>query len=490
MNDMNVVGIDTYVRTYIMNRNANHQPTIKNEPIIASCVVVVVVSLQQAPDTTPQSTKEARVGIPTMRSFEFLQRLVGKRKRGRGEIAHHMQPSHTRKLLFPSSPVSAATVFSCLLVASALAHVPVQTRICERHVLHFRKFAQFKASARRISRTRPTSSTQLDATTTKTARSSIALDEIPTHLERDNSQSHVWNIRYSDLIEYKRKHGNTNVPLSYSDTKLAIWVRNQRHQFRHLLNGRRSTLTRERYEKLRAINFDFGTPIREAWGRRYQELVAFKERHGHCNVPELWDENPALGRWVALQRVCYRNLQAETKPDLTLDRVEALEDIGFEWSVHDSSWRNMLERTRRTLFFVDGDDSVPNGDEEEGRLERRPDWTKILGQEHNRDVRVWIDVQRYHYARLQRGDSSSLTHERIEELGRTIPGFQWIGSRGPRQKMTGDEDPLEEDWSRLVEEAKKVDVEAVMVAEKEEDADDLAVWDETDLLDLWAMEDD
>lgn len=427
-----------------------------------------------------------------MRSFEFLKRLVGKRKRGRGEIAHHMQqPSHTRKLLFPSSPVSAATVFSCLLVASALAHVPVQTtcRTRERHVLHFRKFAQFKASARRISRTRPTS-TQLDATTTKTACSSIALDEIPTHLERDNSQSHVWNIRYSDLIEYKRKHGNTNVPLSYSDTKLAIWVRNQRHQFRHLLNGRRSTLTRERYEKLRAINFDFGTPIREAWGRRYQELVAFKERHGHCNVPELWDENPALGRWVALQRVCYRNLQAETKPDLTLDRVEALEDIGFEWSVHDSSWRNMLERTRRTLFFVDGDDSVPNRDEEEGRLERRPDWTKILGQDHNRDVRVWIDVQRYHYARLQRGDSSSLTQERIELLGRSIPGFQWIGSRGPRQKMTGDEDPLEEDWSRLVEEAKKVDVEAVMVAEKEEDADDLAVWDETDLLDLWAMEDD
>ena len=422
-----------------------------------------------------------------MRSFEFLKRLVGKR-RGRGEIAHHVQPSHTRKLLLPSSPISATTVFSCLLVASALAHVPVQTRTCERHVLHFRKFAQFKASARRIHVSR--TSTQLDATTTKTARSSIALDEIPTRLERDNSQSHVWNIRCSDLIEYKRKHGNTNVPLSYSDTKLAIWVRNQRHQFRHLLNGRRSTLTRERYEKLRAINFDFGTPIREAWGRRYQELVDFKESHGHCNVPELWDENPALGRWVALQRVCYRNLQAETKPDLTLDRVEALEDIGFEWNVRDSSWRNMLERTRRTLFFVDGDDSVPNGDEKEGKLERRPDWTKILGQEHNRDVRVWIDVQRYHYARLQRGDSSSLTPERIEQLGRTIPGFQWIGSRGPRQKMTGDEDPLEEDWSRLVEEAKKVDVEAAMVAEKEEGADDLTGWDETDLLDLWAMEDD
>ena len=325
--------------------------------------------------------------------------------------------------------------------------------------------------------------TQLDVTS---SRSSISLDEIdlPNSLERTGIRTNNWNVRYFDLVKYKRAHGHTNVPLSYPDTQLAIWVRNQRHQFRHLLNRRRSTLTRDRYEKLCAIDFDFGTPFRETWGIRYGQLGAFKERRGHCNVPSLWDENPALSRWVAMQRVYYRNLHSGMKPDISPDRVKALEDIGFEWNVHENKWQGMLERTRRTLFFVE--DGEARDDEKEGTLERRPDWTKILSQLHNREVRVWIDVQRYQYARFKRGEASSLTSGRIEQIELSIPGFQWIGSRGPRQK---EEDSLEEDWSKLVEEAKDVDIEAVVATEKRNE-DDFMDWDKTDLMDLWAMEDD
>ena len=177
------------------------------------------------------------------------------------------------------------------------------------------------------------------------------------------------------------------------------------------------------------------------------------------------------------------------KPDISADRIQTLEDIGFEWAVNDKKWRNMLERTQKTLFLVQ--DNAAEEDEEDSKekaLERRPDWTKILGQPHNRDVRVWIDVQRYQYARLQRDETSSLTLERIEKIERSIPGFQWIGSRGPRPK-TAEEERLEEDWAKIVEEAKKVDIEAVVVADKGKGGDSTD-WSDTDLMDLWAMEDD
>ena len=294
---------------------------------------------------------------------------VKNRKRHRGEVgSYHTQHSH----LFSTASASAAAaaLVSCLAVASALTHVPLRPRF-SHHAFRLRAHMFSRKSAARARQTQ----TQLSVNSA--SRSSMSLDEIPTSLERTNDRRiQNWSIRYSDLVEYKRKHGHTNVPLSHSDTKLAIWVRNQRHQFRHLLHGRRSTMTRDRYEKLCAIDFDFGTPFREAWDRRCQELIAFKKKHGHCNVPQLWDENPALSRWVALQRLCYRNSQLEMKPDISEDRVQALEDIGFEWAVNDKKWRDMLERTQKTLFFVQ--DDAAEEDEEESKatkLERRPDWT-------------------------------------------------------------------------------------------------------------------
>ena len=411
---------------------------------------------------------------------------VKNRKRHRGEVGSY-RTQHSHLFSTASAPAAAAALVSCLAVASALTHAPVRPR-SSHHVFRLRAPADIVGTFDPSMRARQTQ-TQLGVSSA--SRSSISLDEIPTSLERTNDRRiQNWSIRYSDLVEYKRKHGHTNVPLSHSDTKLAIWVRNQRHQFRHLLHGRRSTMTRDRYEKLCAIDFDFGTPFREAWDRRYQELIAFKKKHGHCNVPQLWDENPALSRWVALQRLCYRNSQLEMKPDISEDRVQALEDIGFEWAINDKKWSDMLERTQKTLFYVQ--DNAADEDEEDSKettLERRPDWTKLLGQPHNRDVRVWIDVQRYQYARLQRDEESSLTPDRIEQIERSIPGFQWVGSRGPRPK-TAEEERLEEDWAKIVEEAKKVDIEAVVVVGKDEEEEDSTDWSDTDLMDLWAMEDD
>jgi len=39
-----------------------------------------------------------------------------------------------------------------------------------------------------------------------------------------------------------------------------------------------------------------------------QELLTFRDTHGHCNVPQKYPDNPALGAWVAQQRRRYKLL--------------------------------------------------------------------------------------------------------------------------------------------------------------------------------------
>mmetsp|Transcript_2810 Transcript_2810/g.5946 ORF Transcript_2810/g.5946 Transcript_2810/m.5946 type:complete len:1245 (-) Transcript_2810:653-4387(-) len=69
----------------------------------------------------------------------------------------------------------------------------------------------------------------------------------------------------------------------------------------------------------------------EQWVRRYHELKAYKEANGHCNVPKRYADNPALGTWVSNQR-SLRRIMLEGKPShMTPDRIQLLEDLGFDW---------------------------------------------------------------------------------------------------------------------------------------------------------------
>lgn len=61
------------------------------------------------------------------------------------------------------------------------------------------------------------------------------------------------------------------------------------------------------------------------WDQRYAELVEFKERFGHCIVPQHWEENPKLGLWVMNQRV------ARKKGKLPPEKVDLLDKLGFVW---------------------------------------------------------------------------------------------------------------------------------------------------------------
>lgn len=68
------------------------------------------------------------------------------------------------------------------------------------------------------------------------------------------------------------------------------------------------------------------------WWRRYDQLMAYKKRHGDCLVPRGYSDNPALGRWVSTQRLLHN------KNDLNPERKVVLDALGFEWDPLETQW--------------------------------------------------------------------------------------------------------------------------------------------------------
>ena len=61
----------------------------------------------------------------------------------------------------------------------------------------------------------------------------------------------------------------------------------------------------------------------DKWKRRYRDLAAFQEEHGHCNVPQ----KGHLGTWVSNQRASRRNGTLAEK------QVAQLAELGFTWEL-------------------------------------------------------------------------------------------------------------------------------------------------------------
>ncbi len=131
-----------------------------------------------------------------------------------------------------------------------------------------------------------------------------------------------WTRMLAHLVEYQRQHGDTQVPPSFKPHGLGSWVGNQREAWR------KGSLGPDRREQLDAMGFEW-RGVRKAdaqrWERRFAQLVAYRQQHGHCRVPSRWREDPAFGHWVDNQRVIKR------AGKLSPERVRRLDEIGFHW---------------------------------------------------------------------------------------------------------------------------------------------------------------
>jgi len=127
-----------------------------------------------------------------------------------------------------------------------------------------------------------------------------------------------WETRFDELVQYKTKHGDCNVPQRQGN--LGIWVSYQRKVY---MAG---SLAQDRVDRLNSIGFKWSLMEKkqiQLWETRFHELVQYKAKHDDCNVPR---NQGQLGAWVHTQRVTYK------KNKLSQDRIDRLNDIGFDWT--------------------------------------------------------------------------------------------------------------------------------------------------------------
>jgi hypothetical protein len=75
------------------------------------------------------------------------------------------------------------------------------------------------------------------------------------------------------------------------------------------------------------------TPVvteRKTWDERFEDLLEYKEEHGHMRVPQSW---PGLGNWVHSQRVGYQLMKKGRDSRLTTEKALKLAEAGFEFVV-------------------------------------------------------------------------------------------------------------------------------------------------------------
>ena len=59
--------------------------------------------------------------------------------------------------------------------------------------------------------------------------------------------------------------------------------------------------------------------------------VEYKAKHGNCNVPQKYPDNLSLGKWVDNQKTQHKKLYEGKSTHLTIDRIQRLASIGFDF---------------------------------------------------------------------------------------------------------------------------------------------------------------
>jgi len=142
-------------------------------------------------------------------------------------------------------------------------------------------------------------------------------------------QSDQWKTRYHELVEFHSIHNHCIVEPK-DDKTLSHWVKRQRYQMKQKQDGKHSTLTDERQDLLQKLGFVWDSHD-AAWEYRFNDLILYRAKYGHTNVPTQCSENPSLGIWAKGQRRQYRLHCNGERSTMTESRIRRLDEVDFPW---------------------------------------------------------------------------------------------------------------------------------------------------------------
>lgn len=144
-----------------------------------------------------------------------------------------------------------------------------------------------------------------------------------------------WDQMFLELKRFKAQNGHCNPTANKAgNQELVNWVIIQR-VFRN-----KGKLAEDRIGKLDRLGFCWDM-LTAKWEGMFSGLLAFRNRFGHCNVPDKFADNPSLGSWATTQRMIWK------KGKLSPERIARLEKIGFVRDPRTAYWEQMVAEMRK-----------------------------------------------------------------------------------------------------------------------------------------------
>ena len=181
-----------------------------------------------------------------------------------------------------------------------------------------------------------------DANTGASRRVSAVAAATLVHKRRKDRKT--FDERFKDLMAFKAEFGHCNVPQTKSKNKkyysLGRWCNSVRMSYKSIKEGgmpRHYKLSKADMKRLENAGFEWN--LCKTFDERFKDLIVFKGKFGHCNVPQTKSSNnkqSSLGKWCSHVRQAYKTIKMGGIPrnyKLSKSDMKRLENAGFEWNL-------------------------------------------------------------------------------------------------------------------------------------------------------------
>ena len=202
--------------------------------------------------------------------------------------------------------------------------------------------------------------------------------------ERDAEQARQLEARIASVRSFAERSGHCFISDGFNDPAevSAAWLRRAKQK---------DELTETQISALNDVGFVWNS--NEAmWMREMRELLAFKQKYGHLNVPWNWTENPALASWVDQARKSKGGIYGYPFKDRKDRLIQRLDAIGFEWDLWESMYLGCVQYKNQNGFLC----RFP-------RISRG-----------ERELFNWLETQHFRWGS---GQLSNIEVQKLEQLG-------------------------------------------------------------------------
>jgi hypothetical protein len=228
---------------------------------------------------------------------------------------------------------------------------------------------------------------------------------------------HSFDDRFTKLMAFKAKYGHCDVSRTGENASLGRWCTELRLSYKKMQNNQKPQLklSVERIQRLNDAGFNWSLKgYACSFDDRFNDLMSFKAKYGHCDVPCTGD-NASLGQWCSNLRGSYKKIQNKQKPKIKLSdiKIQRLNDAGFKWLLVRKAGSGFDERFNDLMSFKAkyGHCDVSYRGED-----------SALGK--------WCSGLRVSYKKMQNNQKPKikLSDEQIQRL--TNAGFNWVSTKG------------------------------------------------------------